>query len=341
MAPSNPFASATQSLKDGGSLFQSACATLQRPTTAVMTKMLNKMILPGANNDGKFKAKDLQKLIDKFISRQKKARESHQALLKALCSWLADMPNESTTTLVNEFVQLMDGVECVYANHGETLNNLKVQLGSVATREARQYTLIRKHDELQRNHETAAVKHGFQSKLAALVIDQIEENEYNLKIIEQQLVRTTMTGFKDVSADYLNWFQTSLYMLGKRSNSLANTLREGEMQLVVPRSLVLDSGRTCFDEPLDSVKLASETLKQPETVPKASNEIQLMGLDDVSVLRFEETGTAAFSKPLLATDQKPSQLASQNNDQNTTNVNPYNKEWNYEDDVYKSSDTWY
>lgn len=272
-------------------------------------KMLNKLIVSTpyrTGSDRKFTANDLQKLIDKYSRRQRKSRDAHQALLKALQLWLADLPNDSTVAMVQQLTELMEEVAFVHAHHLERLNGLKVQLGSVATREARQLTLLKKHDVLQRSHDTVAVKHGPQSKQAALVIDEIEENEYNLKLIEQQLARTADAGMREVSLDYLAWFQMSLFKLGKLSNSLANTLRESEQPLSgIPRSLALDSGNT-FDGGPDSGKMSSATLNNPDSAAEHGANLQkrAQNHDTGSVLKSASTG-GNYGNPYLESAENP------------------------------------
>lgn len=290
-SPNNlrPLGSACVKPLHGGSVLQSAYSSLLRPTTAVVMKMLNKLIVATPSPSGadkKFTASDIQRLIDKYSRKQRKLRNAHQALLMAIQEWLGELPNDATTAMVGEFVRLMDGVAFVNASHAERLNGLKVHLGSVATREARQLALLRRHDELQRRHDAAAVKHGPQSKQAALVVDEIEENEYNLKLIEQQLARSADSGLREVSFEYLAWFQSALFMLGKRSNALANTLREGDTaHSGMLRSLEPDSAR-CFSAGVgESAKLSTATLRDPDPAMHMTFGGKIP--DDASVLKFD------------------------------------------------------
>lgn len=297
MSSSIPLRPATSSSsKHGGtsSVFQSAYSSLLRPTTAMVMKMLNKLIVSTPSRTGgdkKFTARDIQKLVDKFARKQRKSRDAHQALLKALLSWLTDLPSDATAGVINDLIELMDGISFVYANHSERLNAVKVQMGSVATRETRQLMLLKRHAELQRSHDAAAVKHGPQSKQAALVIDEIEENEYNLKLIEQQLVRTANAGLREVSLDYIAWFQSSLYMLGKRSNLLANTLRDTEVASTgVRRTHALDSGRTYCDDNTDSAKSASATLRGQAPAIRINYGTRASEADAGSILKHDGAG---------------------------------------------------
>lgn len=328
-----PIGPATKSSGEPGgtnSVFHNAYSSLLRPTTAMVMKMLNKLIVTTpsrAGTDKTFTARDIQKLIDKFLRKQRKSRDAHQALLKALLSWLGDLPSEATAAVINDLVQLMEGVSIVYATHSERLNALKVQLGSVATREARQHMLLKRHDELQRNHDTAAVKHGPQSRQAALVIDEIEENEYNLKLIEQQLARTANAGLREVSLDYIAWFQSSLYMLGKLSNVLANTLRDTEMTSSgVPRSLVMDSGRTFCDGNAESEKLATTTL--PDLGPSIHLNYDPKGPDTESGSIHKHDSAGAFHK---VSGKNRRESRSSNHDSKLSESYTRHKMW-FEDD---------
>lgn len=252
--------------RETASLLLNAYALL-RPTTAVVMRMLNKLNVTRSSSTGsgkKIKASDIQKLIDKFCRRQRKSHDSHKALLLALEDWLADIPSHSTSEMAMELVTLMEEISSLHASHSELLNGLKVQLGSVATREVRQHTLLRKHDQLQRSHEAVDMKHGPQSKQAAMVVDEIEENEYNLKLIEQQLARSANTGLTEVSLEYLKWFQSAFYNLRKKSKNLANILRENEAAMIgSARTFGIDSGKA-FDDHFSSAKLSLATLLEPE-----------------------------------------------------------------------------
>lgn len=255
-----PLDSACRSMKECESAIHSAYTSLLRPTTAMVMKMLNKFIVstPLRNgNELKYSAKDVLKLINKYNKQQRKSRDAHAAVMTAISGWLAELPR-TTSDMVDELVELMECLSNVHSSHSERLNVLKAHFGSISSREARQTELIQRHNQLRINHDTVAVKHGAQSKEADLIVDQIEENEYNLKLIEQQLARAADIKLREHTTEYSQWFQSALKSLGKRSNALSSSLVDEELPLnTMARSLLLDSGRTCCDEPMSSTSLGS------------------------------------------------------------------------------------
>ncbi|SGZ52161.1 CIC11C00000003809 [Sungouiella intermedia] len=212
----------------GTTVLQSAYATLTRPTTAAMVKMLSK-ITPLYSRSGtlkKWRASDLQKLIEKVHKHQKKVDMTNKALLKAFDLWGAELPNPENALVVREFSELLDCVNVVYSAQGDRLNILKVHLGAIATREARQKDLLEKHNHLQRKFDATAMKHGPKAAQTSLFLDQIEENEYNLKLIEQQLMRIASSSLREACTEYLLWLQGSIVNMTRSCNAFAATLRD-------------------------------------------------------------------------------------------------------------------
>lgn len=210
------------------SVLQSAYATLTRPTTAAMVKMLSKIapLYSGATTTRKIRASDLQKLIEKVHKHQNKVDLANQALLKAFDMWGAELPHPENALVVREFADLLDCVNVVYAAQADRLNILKVHLGAIATREARQHELLEKHTQLQRKFDAAAMKHGPRAAQTSLYLDQIEENEYNLKLIEQQLVRIASSSLREACTEYLLWLQGSIVSMTRSCNGFLATLRD-------------------------------------------------------------------------------------------------------------------
>lgn len=212
----------------GTTVIQSAYATLTRPTTAAMVKMLNK-IAPFYLRSGsqrKWQASDLQSLIEKVHKHQKKVDMANKALLKAFDLWGADLPNPENALVVREFSELLDCVNVVYSALADRLNILKVHLGAIATREARQKDLLKKHNHLQEQFDATAMKHGPKAAQTSLFLDQIEENEYNLKLVEQQLMRIASSSLREACTEYLLWLQTSIVNMTRSCNCFAATLRD-------------------------------------------------------------------------------------------------------------------
>lgn len=182
----------------------SAYTALSRPTTAAVIKMLNKLV-PFARSHKKYAARDLQGLIDRLSRDQQRALQRQKQLVEAFSAWSADLPGADTSALMTEFVQLLDAVGVMQASHADRLNTLKVHLGAISTRELRQHALLCRHKTLQRNLDAAALKHGPQAQQTTMCLDEIEENEYNLKLIEQQLVRTAAASLREACRDYVAW----------------------------------------------------------------------------------------------------------------------------------------
>lgn len=213
----------------GTTVFQSAYATLTRPTTAAVVKMLSKiapLYVRSGSQNRKLLASDLQKLIEKVHKHQKKVDLSNKALLKAFDTWGADLPNPENALVVREFSELLDCINVVYSAQADRLNILKVHLGAIATREARQRELLEKHTQLQRKFDATAMKHGPRAAQTSLFLDQIEENEYNLKLIEQQLMRIASSSLREACTEYLLWLQGSIVNMTRSSNAFAATLRD-------------------------------------------------------------------------------------------------------------------
>lgn len=212
-------------------VFHSAYATLSRPTTAAVMRMLNKIAplyaRPGKPHK-KYSAGDIQKLIEKVNKTHKKMMAAHKQFLKAFSSWGTDLPGPETALMVREFVELMECVGVAAGTQADRFNTLKVHLGAVATRETRQQDLLGKHNALQRRFDAAALKHGPQAAQASLVLDEIEENEYNLKLIEQQLVRTASASLREAFSEYLLWLQESTMTISRASNGFAAVIREAD-----------------------------------------------------------------------------------------------------------------
>lgn len=209
-------------------VLQSAYTTLTRPTTAAMVKMLSK-IAPLYSRSGtlkKWRASDLQRLIEKVHKHQKKVDMTNKALLKAFDLWGADLPNPGNALVVREFSELLDCVNVVYSAQSDRLNILKVHLGAIATREARQEDLLEKHNHLQKKFDATAMKQGPKAAQTSLFLDQIEENEYNLKLIEQQLMRIASSSLREACSEYLLWLQGSIVNMTRSCNGFAATLRD-------------------------------------------------------------------------------------------------------------------
>lgn len=300
-----PIDSACRSLKECESAIHSAYTSLLRPTTAMVMKMLNKIIVSTPTRGGgelTYSAKDVLKLINKYNKQQRKSRDAHVAVMSAISAWLTDLPR-ATSDMVDELVDLMESLSNVHSNHSERLNVLKAHFGSISSREERQADLIQKHNQLRINHDAVAVKHGAQSKEADLIVDEIEENEYNLKLIEQQLARAADIKLREHTTEYSQWFRSALQSLVKRSNSLSNTLMEAELPLnTVPRSLLLDSGRTCYDEPMSSATMGSpiqrkNTRRDADSTNSAKNYAEIVDQIDAETASMLKYASGGYSKP--------------------------------------------
>lgn len=248
-------------MSQGTSAFQSAYSTLSRPTTAAVVRMLHKLRpFYSRKRNNLSSAADIQKLIEKVNKHQKKASVTHAALVKGLGDWSTEIANEDTSAVVREFAVLLDSVDLVFSTREETLNKLKVHLGAIASRETRQHQLVAKHAGLQKLKDSAALKLGPNASKTLLVTDEIEENEYNLKLVEQQLLRTTSVNIREAGLDYLLWLMECLRQLGKQTRIFADKVRETDPASVtrrIERSGSITTGElrippNTFQTPIDS-----------------------------------------------------------------------------------------
>lgn len=214
-------------LSQGTSVLHSAYSTLSRPTTAAVVKMLHKLRPFYTRKKNKLSsASDVQKLIDRVNKYQQKASNSHAALVKSLAEWSTEIANDDTAAVVREFALLLDTVELVFSTRAESFNKLKVHLGAIASREMRQRQLVTKHASLQKLKDGIALKLGPNASKTLLVVDEIEENEYNLKLIEQQLLRTTSVNMREAGNDYLFWLLDCLRQLSKQTRAFSDKIRD-------------------------------------------------------------------------------------------------------------------
>ncbi|GEQ69636.1 hypothetical protein JCM33374_g3309 [Metschnikowia sp. JCM 33374] len=250
----------------GASVFSSAYSTLKRPTTAAVVKMLHKLVssYPQGPSKKKIGAVDLQKLIEKATKSQKKAMTSQQTLVEALSTWATDLPNEEVATMMRDFTDLIECVGLAFATQADRLNSFKVKLGAIASREDRQQFLLSIHENLQKQYNDTALKSGPQAQQSTLYLDQIEESEYNLKLIEQQLARTASINLRAAITEYLTWLQGALMSLGQRANSLAGQIREGDPTSPVRKMDIPSGDNPLSDFPLDSSKTSPLNMRAPE-----------------------------------------------------------------------------
>ena len=249
----------------GVSVFQSAYSTLKRPTTAAVSKMLHKLVAqyPQVQSKKKIGAVDLQRLIEKATRCQKKAMASQQTLVEALTTWATDLPNEDVVTMMRDFTDLIENVGLAFSTQADRLNSLKVKLGAIASREERQQFLLSIHENLQKQYNDTALKLGPQAQQATLYLDQIEESEYNLKLIEQQLARTASVNLRAAIAEYLTWLQGAVMALSQKSNTLAGQIRDGDPTSPVRRCDVPNC-EPQGEFPLDSSKTSPLNMRPPE-----------------------------------------------------------------------------
>ncbi|OBA24037.1 hypothetical protein METBIDRAFT_36811 [Metschnikowia bicuspidata var. bicuspidata NRRL YB-4993] len=250
----------------GVSVFQTAYSTLKRPTTAAVSKMLHKLVAqyPQAPTKKKIGAVDLQRLIEKATKCQKKAMTSQQTLVEALTTWATDLPNEDVVTMMRDFTDLIENVGLAFATQADRLNSFKVKLGAIASREERQQFLLSIHENLQKQYNDTALKLGPQAQQSTLYLDQIEESEYNLKLIEQQLARTASVNLRAAITEYLTWLQGALIALNQKANTLAGQIREGDPTSPVRRSEMPNCDPSGTGFPLDSSKTSPLNMRPPE-----------------------------------------------------------------------------
>lgn len=215
----------------GSNSLRDAYTTLSRPATAVIMRMLNK-VTPKYSRYGKpptkFQAQDLQILMHKCNKASKKQIITQKALAKAFSSWGEELTSPETSLMVKQFVDLLDCMGATAISQGDRLNSLKVHLSAVASRECRQQALMRKHSMLQRKLERSALKQGPHAEPSMLILDEIEESAYNLKLMEQQLVRTASVSLHQGFAEYLNWVQDSNTAINRAANNFASIIRDNE-----------------------------------------------------------------------------------------------------------------
>lgn len=241
------------------SVFHSAYSTLSRPTTAAVLKMLHKIRpLYSRKESKRSSATDVQKVIERLTKLQKKASASHAILIESLNSWASDFNNDETALVIQEFITLLDTVDMVFATRTENYSKLKVQMGAIAIRETRQNDLISKHAKLQKAKEANSMKLGPNASKTLLVIDEIEENEYNLKLIEQQLLRTTSANMREACRGFILWLLECIDQLGKQGNAF-NALFCATDPIVSARRIglslspsILRQPPSTFDTPEDS-----------------------------------------------------------------------------------------
>lgn len=248
------------------SMFQSAYSTLKRPTTAAVVKMLHKLVAqyPQVQSKKKIGAVDLQRLIEKATKSQKKAMGTQQTLVEALTTWGAELPNEEVVTMMREFTDLIDNVGLAFVTQADRLNSFKVKLGAIASREDRQRFLLSIHENLQRQYNDTALKLGPQAQQSTLYLDQIEESEYNLKLIEQQLARTASINLRAAITEYLTWLQGALMTLNQKANTLAMLIRDSDPASPVRRLDMPTSDQPGGEFALDSSKASPLNLRSME-----------------------------------------------------------------------------
>ncbi|KAF8003150.1 hypothetical protein HF325_002395 [Metschnikowia pulcherrima] len=277
------------------SVFQTAYSTLKRPTTAAVVKMLQKLVsqYPPAQSRKKIGAVDLQRLIEKATKAQKKAMSSQQTLVEALTTWAADLPNEEVSSMMRDFTFLIDSVGLAFATQADRLNSFKVKLGAIASREDRQRFLLSIHDNLQKQYNDTALKLGPQAQQATLYLDQIEESEYNLKLIEQQLARTASINLRAAITEYLTWLQGALMTLNQKANLLAGQIREGDPSSPVRRLEMPTNDQPVGECLTDSTKASPLNTRPPENNSglgsgKKDRSRQSLGLREIAELLKRE-----------------------------------------------------
>lgn len=223
-------------MSQGTSVFQSAYSTLSRPTTAAVVKMLHKLKPFYSRKRNKpSSASDVQKIIERVNKYQKKASVTHAELVKSLGEWSTEIANDDTAAVVREFAFLLDAVDLLFSTRAESFNKLKIHMGAIASRETRQQLLVAKHAGLQKLKDGVAFKLGPNASKTLLVVDDIEENEYNLKLIEQQLLRTTSVNMREAGLDYLKWLVECLGQLGKHTRQLSEELNKTDPTFMARR----------------------------------------------------------------------------------------------------------
>lgn len=248
-------------MSQGTSVFQSAYSTLSRPTTAAIVKMIHKLKpFYSRKRHKQSSASEVQKLIERVNKHQKKASITHAALVKSMGEWSTEITNGDTAAVVREFAVLLDTVDLVFATREKSFSKLKIHLGAIASRETRQHLLVARHAGLQKLKDGVALKLGPNASKTLLVVDEIEENEYNLKLIEQQLLRTTSVNMREAGHDYLTWLMECLGQLGKQTRLFSNELTKTDpaaMTRRIDRSGTLMTGAlriplSSFQTPIES-----------------------------------------------------------------------------------------
>lgn len=199
---------------------------LARPSTAAVLKMLHKFVFANTQEPAQknYTAMDLQRLIDRTSRAQRKTLGHLQALVKALSVWGADLPGADARAMMVDFAELLESVNSAVSTQSECLNALKVLLGAISKRELRQQSLLERHEKLQKALADLSLKHGPGSEKSTLVMDELEENEYNIRLVEQQLTRTATLCLKEGLTLYFHWSQVAISSLLVSAARLADTL---------------------------------------------------------------------------------------------------------------------
>lgn len=242
-----------------------AYESLSRPTTASMMKMFSKIVPFLRSSHKRYTACELQRIIGKYARDQQQAAHRQQALVTAFSVWSADLPDAETAALMADFVLLLDTVGVMNRTQADRLNSLKVHLGAIAKRESRQQALLTRHTALQRQHAAAALKHGPQAQQTSMILDEIEENEYNLKLIEQQLMRTAASSLREACDEYVMWLNDSLLSIHRLANQFQTTFRESSPES--GKRYMPEGGRYNVPRfPFDSVTSSRTDLGETERI---------------------------------------------------------------------------
>lgn len=218
---------------------------LQRPTTALF-KVLERIPFNMASlsttsgslpegegqNSSKYKpghvlAGTLDTKISKVMKHDQKVMGLKSELINAFCHWSKEIPNTESSMMVKDFGDLLLAQKQCDEMILEKLCQLKLHLAAVNEREKKQKDLINAQSKILRNIRESEVKYGPNSSQTSLLKEELEENIYNLEIVEIQFVRSITKSLKDAFINYLLCLQTSAVKNLNAANKFYDRLMAG------------------------------------------------------------------------------------------------------------------
>lgn len=226
---------------------------LQRPTTALF-KVLERMpfnmtslsassstLTEGEGQNAATKkpglvlAGTLDNKISKVMKQDHKVMALKTELINDFCHWSKDIPNTESSMMVKDFGDLLLSQKQCDEMVLEKLGQLKLHLAAVNEREKKQKDLINCQSKILKNIRDSEVKYGPNSSQTSLLKEELEENIYNLEIVEIQFVRSITKSLKDAFINYLLCMQTAavknLNAANKYYDRLMAAANDGEKSL--------------------------------------------------------------------------------------------------------------